>query len=148
MSSTRVVPARRAGKLVERVEGRAFDSCEGIQDLETPDGVENLLHHLRLHFEPTEVFRQGRVVDDFVCDFERQPGEEIKEYEPLRDAMLTAIPQARAVRGDVPLHRKEPGAYSAQVVEAQNEEDEESTSSRKMRLPMTNWRPSTWQQWP
>ena len=63
-------------------------------------------------------------MDDFVCDFERQPGEEIKEYEPLRDAMLMTIPQAHALRGVVPLHQKQSGAYSAQVVEAQDEEDE------------------------
>ena len=124
MSNTRVVPERRAGKLLERLEGREFDSPEGIQDLETPNGVENLLDHLRLHFEPIEVFRRGRVVDDFVSDFERQPGEEIKEYEPLKDATLTAIPQARSLRGSVLLYRKQSGAYSAQVVEAQDEEDE------------------------
>ena len=47
------------------------------------------------------------------------------ESEPLRDAMLTAIPRAGALRGSVPLHRKQSGAYSAQVVEAQDEEDEE-----------------------
>ena len=41
---------------------------------------ENLLDHLRTHFEPTEVFRRGRIVDDFVYDFERQPGEEIMDY--------------------------------------------------------------------
>ena len=41
-------------------------------------------------------------MDDLVDDFERQPGEEIKEYEPQRDAMLTAIPQARASRGVSP----------------------------------------------
>ena len=57
LSTTRVAPGRRAGKLVERLEGRAFDSCEGIQDLETPNGIENLKDH------------------DFVHDFERQPGE-------------------------------------------------------------------------
>ena len=45
---------RRAGELLERLERRAFDSCEGIQDLETPDGVEHLLDHLRTHFEPIE----------------------------------------------------------------------------------------------
>ena len=73
VSNTRVVPARRAGKLVERLVRRAFDSCEGIQDLESPDGVENLLDHLRTHFEPIEVFRRGRIVDDFVYDFERHP---------------------------------------------------------------------------
>ena len=144
--------------------------------METLDGVENLLDHLRMHFEPVEVFRRGRIVDDFVYDFERQPGEEIRdddtifnilsrrfgaeagqvnplikahvflrkadlsaekqsqivssamsryEYEPLRDAILTAIPRAGALRGGVPLHRKQSGTYSAQVVEAQDEEDEE-----------------------
>ena len=34
------------------------------------------------------------------------------EYEPPRDAMLTAIPRAGALRGGVPLHRKQSGAYS------------------------------------
>ena len=52
-------------------------------------------------------------MDDFVCDFERQPGEEkIKEDEPQIDAMLMAIPQARALRGrggrgGVPLRLKQ-----------------------------------------
>ena len=41
VSNTRVAPETRAGKLLERLEGRAFDSCEGFQDLETPNGVEN-----------------------------------------------------------------------------------------------------------
>ena len=51
VSNTRVAPERRASKLLERLEARAFDSCEGIQDLETPNGVENLLDHLRTHLE-------------------------------------------------------------------------------------------------
>ena len=76
-----MAPARRAGKLVE---GRAFDSCEGTHDLEKPNGVENLLDHLRTRFKPIEVFRRGgRIVDDFVYDFERQPGEKIRQG--LRD---------------------------------------------------------------
>ena len=175
VSDTRVAPERRAGKLLERLEGRGFDPCEGIQDLDTPNGVENLLGHLRTNFERIEVFR-GRIVDDFVYDFERKPGEEVRdydtrfnillrrfeavagqvhplikahvflrkanlsaekqsrivsaamsryEYEPLRDAMLTAIPRAGALRGCVPLHPKHPGAYSAQVAEAHYDEDEE-----------------------
>ena len=52
------------------------------------------------------------------------------EYEPLRDAMLTAIPRAGALRGGVSLHRKQSGTYSAQVVEAQDEETRKNTSSR------------------
>ena len=59
--------------------------------------LENLLDHLRTHFEPTVVVRRGRIVDDFVYDFERQPGEEVEEYAPRRDAMPTAVPQARAL---------------------------------------------------
>ena len=38
------------------------------------------------------------------------------EFEPLRDATLTAIPRAGALSGSVPLSRKHPGACSAQVV--------------------------------
>ena len=56
VSNTRVAPERRAGKLLERPEGRAFDSCEGIQNMETPNCVGNLLDHLRTYFEPMEVF--------------------------------------------------------------------------------------------
>ena len=138
---------------------------EGTQDLETPNGVGCFLDHLRTHCEAIEVFRRGRIVDDFVYDFKRQPGEEFRdndtrfnillrrfeavagqvnplikahvflrkanlsaekqsqivsaamsryEYEPLRDAMLNAIPRAGALRGGVPLLRKQSGAYSAQ----------------------------------
>ena len=61
VSNTRVAPERRAGKLFERLEEHAFDLREGIQDWETPNGVENLLDHLRIHFEPTDVFREGRL---------------------------------------------------------------------------------------
>ena len=56
--------------------------------METPTGVENLLDHLRTHFEPIEVFRRGRIVDDFVYDFERQPGEEIRDYDTRFNFLL------------------------------------------------------------
>ena len=70
VSNTRVAPERRTSKLLERPEERAFDSCEGTQDLESPNGVGNLLDHSRTHFEPLEVSRRGRIVDDFVFNFE------------------------------------------------------------------------------
>ena len=126
----------------------AFDSSGGTQDWETPKDVEILLDHLRRYFEPIDVYRQGGVVADFVGDYERQQGEEVEEYAPRRDAMPTAVPQARALRRGVPLRRKQPGAYSAQVVEAQDEEDEESTSSKQRSLLTTSGRPSTRKQWP
>ena len=67
-----MAPERRAGKLLESLEGRAFDLREGTQNLETPSGVEDLLDHLRTHFEPIEVFRRRRIVDDFVHDCEHK----------------------------------------------------------------------------
>ena len=72
----------------ERLEGRAFDSCEGIQDSEPPHSVEHLLDHCRTHFEPIEVCKRGRIVDDFVYDFERQPGEEIRDYDTRFNILL------------------------------------------------------------
>ena len=55
---------------------------------------------------PIEVFRRGRVVDDMVCNIDRQSGREIKEYEPLSDATLTTIPQTHASRRSVSLVSK------------------------------------------
>ena len=63
-----MAPEKRAGKLVQRLEARAFESCEGMQDLETPSGVENLLDYSRTRFEPIEVF-SGRLVDDIDLRF-------------------------------------------------------------------------------
>ena len=51
------------------------------------------------------------------------------EYEPLRDAILTAILRAGALRS---------GSYCAQVVEAQDEDDEEEHPLRQMRFPMSS----------
>ena len=45
--------------------------------------------------------------------------------------MLTAIPRAGALRGCVPSSRKQPGAYSAQVVEAQDEVDEKEANEAR-----------------
>ena len=48
-------------KLLERREGRALDSRDVTQDLETPSGAEDSLDHLRTHLEPIEVFRRERI---------------------------------------------------------------------------------------
>ena len=51
-------PERRAGKLLERLHGWAFDSCEGLQDVETPKSVDIFLEHLRLYFLSTSQVRK------------------------------------------------------------------------------------------
>ena len=70
----------------------------GIRDLETPDGVENLLDHLRTHVGTIEVVRRGRIVDDLVFDFERQPSEEIRDYDTRFNILLR---RSEAVAGQV-----------------------------------------------
>ena len=81
-----------------RLESRAFDSCEEMQDVDTPNGVEDLLDPLRTHFELIEVFRRGGIVDDFVCDFERLSGEEIRDYDTRFHILLRRF---EAVAGQV-----------------------------------------------
>ena len=80
MSTTRINPKRRAGKMLERLKDVAFDATETIKPeaLREEDGVTVLLNHLRDKFEPLEVLRVGRIVDDFVYDFERADSEEIQ----------------------------------------------------------------------
>ena len=45
-------------------------------------------------------------MDNFVGDFERQPGKEVEDYAPRRDAMPWAVFHARALRGGVPFASK------------------------------------------
>ena len=141
-TNTQVGPERRTGKLLKRLEGRAFDSTEG-----TPNGVENLLDHLRIHFEPIEVFGRGRVVDDFVCEFERQPGEEIKEYEPPRDAMRMAILKLAHCEGVFPCIKNSQERTLPKWWRPRMKRTRKSMSSRTLRFPMMSGRSSTRKQW-
>ena len=138
VSNTRVAPERRAGKLLERLEGRVFDWCEAIQELEAPKGVENLPGHLRIHFESIEVFRRGRVVDDFVCDFEREPGVRATERRHDHGDSLSS----RFARECSLASKTVRSVLCPSGRRPRMKRTRKSTSSRKMRLPMTSWRPS------
>ena len=54
--------------------------------------------HLWTHFERIEVFRRRRVVDDFVYDFQRQLGEEIRDYDTRFNVLMGRF---EAVAGQV-----------------------------------------------
>ena len=54
--------------------------------METRNGVENLLDHLRT---PIEVFGRGRIADDLVYDFDRQPGEEVRDLRHVQHFVET-----------------------------------------------------------
>ena len=92
--------------------------------METHNGVENLLDHLRIHFEPIEVFRQGRVVDDFVCVLERQPDEGNQGVRATERRHGHGDSSSSRFARCFPLRRKQSGEYSVQVVESHDEEDE------------------------
>ena len=53
-----------------------------MQDLHTPNGVEDLLDHSRTHFEPIVVFRRGRMT------WSVKPTEEIREYDTRFNMLL------------------------------------------------------------
>ena len=82
-ANTKLPKERRGGRLLERLEGEAFDATEtlDVASLSVPDGVALLMAHLRKKFEPIEVLRIGRIVDDFLYEFERRNGEEMQEYD-------------------------------------------------------------------
>ena len=67
--------------------------------------------------EPSRVgrWRQQQGPDELQSAVEE---ERIDEYKPQRNVVLTAIPRAGALQGGVPLTQRQPGAYSAQVVQA------------------------------
>ena len=134
----------------EAFEGRAFDLCEEIQDLETPKGVQNLLDYLRVHFEPIDVSRQGKVEDDFVVGLERQPGEEVEEYAPWRDAMPCPRRFLKPVLGKevYPCVENSQERTLPKWERPGTKEMMKCMSSRQRRLLTTSGRPSTRKQWP
>ena len=87
--------------------------------------------------EPSHVgrWRQQKGPHEPQAAFEKEAEEErIGEYKPQKDAMPTAIPRAGALQGVVPLHQRQPGAYSAQGVvalEANVVSDDELETARK-----------------
>ena len=70
--------------------------------------------------EPSHVgrWRQQKGPDEPQAVEKKVEEVRINKHEPWRDAMRTAISQACALQGVVPLHQRQPGAHSAQGVEA------------------------------
>ena len=132
-SNTQVAPDKRACKLLKQLEGVAFESCEGLQDLET----ENLLEHLRIHFEPIEVFRRVRLWTT-----------------PSATSSVSQVRKSRSTsHGETPCSRRFltftcPECTQPEWWRPRMKRTKESRSSRKMRLSMMSWRSSTRVQWP
>ena len=85
---------RQAGRLMEKLSGDAWDHCETLGDvtaLQTNDGVDQLIEHLRLRFEMIENLRVGRELDDFIYEFARPRSCEILEYDSLFRTHLARV---------------------------------------------------------
>ncbi len=77
---------RLAGRLVEKLTGDAWEHCETLgssSELQQWDAVEKLMRHLKGRFEMIENLRVGREFDDFIYEFTRPRGCEIREYDSL-----------------------------------------------------------------
>ena len=89
---------RRAGRLLERLEGDAFDACETLDtsELRSWSGAATFMKHLKSRFEPIDVLRVGRIVDDFLYEFERKNGEDMQEYDMRFTNLLKRFEAVRA----------------------------------------------------
>ena len=82
------------------------------------------------------------------CDFERQPGEEIKQYAPRRDAMPSAVPRIHASRGESYLASITVRSVLYPNGRDQDEENEEAQVLEENERLSMSWRSSTRKQRP
>ncbi len=75
-------PDRRGIKLLGRLKGDAFDKMQLTDpySLKRPDGVQIITDLIAARYEPEEAHRVGQVMDKFMYQFSRKPGEEILNY--------------------------------------------------------------------
>lgn len=70
----------RAGKLVEKLTGQAWECCETL-DVASLDGVAKLLAHLWAELEPLEHLRIANTMSEFYQKFQRPRGQQFTTYD-------------------------------------------------------------------
>ena len=81
-STTGVDLINQAPRLLQKLEGDAFDKLENIEPLtlRVPNGVEIFKKAIEDAYELIEDYRVGKIMDEFLDDFSRKRGEEIVDY--------------------------------------------------------------------
>ena len=81
-ATTGIEPSKRGPRLLGKMSGEAFEKLENVKatSLLVPDGVQKLIDHVEAAYEPVEDYRTGKVMDHFLKEFERTPGQEIVDY--------------------------------------------------------------------
>ena len=82
IENSRTHPARRGGKLLERLKGDAIDKTENLSPrlLRCDEGVDVLLEWLKSKHEPLEAIRVGTLIDKFLDELTRRRGEEVMDF--------------------------------------------------------------------
>eukprot|EP00435_Cladocopium_sp_Y103_P055701 s1586_g18.t1 len=82
-SNTAIDPSFRAGKLVEKLTGQAWECCEtlDVSSLRCPQGVQLLLDHLWAELEPLEHLRISSTLSEFYQKFRRPKGQQFTAYD-------------------------------------------------------------------
>ena len=82
-ANTSIDRSYQAGKLIEKLTGQAWESCEtlDVSSLRCPDGVEKLLSHLWQELEPLEHLRVATTLSDFYQKFRRSRGQQFTAYD-------------------------------------------------------------------
>ena len=82
VATTGVKPEDRGLRLLQNLEGEAFEKLEDVvpETLRVPNSVELFKQKVDNAYEPVEDFRVGKVMDGFYHEFKRKRDEEISDF--------------------------------------------------------------------
>ena len=99
-ATTGVVPEEQAVRLLQKLSGEAFEKLENVkvEDVKCTDGVEKFKEYIINAYEPIEDYRVGKIMDEFLDDFQRKKDQEIVDY---NRSWFSEISKAEKVAGEL-----------------------------------------------
>eukprot|EP00434_Breviolum_minutum_P024369 symbB.v1.2.021520.t1/scaffold1859.1/size98302/6 len=98
LATTGIDEEFRAGRLMEKLEGRAWQATQTLQvsRLRSSEGVQYLLDHLQKELEPVEHLQIFNTLHEFFRGFKRSRGEEFSTYDTRFRAQLQKMEEIGA----------------------------------------------------
>ena len=98
LATTGIDEEFRAGRLMEKLEGRAWQATQTLQvsRLRSSEGVQCLLDHLQKELEPVEHLQIFNTLHEFFRGFKRSRGEEFSTYDTRFRAQLQKMEEIGA----------------------------------------------------
>ena len=98
LATTGIDEEFRAGRVMEKLEGRAWQATQTLQvsKLRSSEGVHYLLQHLQKELEPVEHLQTFQALHEFFRGFKRNRGEEFSTYDARFRAQLQKMEEIGA----------------------------------------------------